>query len=173
MSAADRMHRYVDVFELARTGGDVEGSAPFERLARLRPSLADVVGELAYALRGFVDDRGRPAAELDFRGTVQLTCDRCGRPLPFTLAGSARYYFVRTEDELARIPVDDTADEPLLGAARFDLLDLVEDEAILGLPISPRHADCEAGAVSAPALADDAARPHPFAALARLKSRRQ
>ena len=168
MSAADSMHRYVDVFELARTGGDVAGRAALERLARLQPSLADVAGELAYALRGFVDERGRPAAELDFRGTVHLTCDRCGRPLPFALGGSARYYFVRTEDELARIPVDDTPDEPLLGAARFDLLELVEEEAILGLPISPRHADCEAGAMPAPALPDDAARPHPFAALARL-----
>ena len=81
---------------------------------------------------------------------------------------------MRTEQELARIPDDESEDEPLLGSERFDLHELLEDEAILALPISPRHADCAAPAPAAPdAGAEATGRPHPFASLASLKSRRQ
>jgi uncharacterized protein len=99
--------------------------------------------------------------------------------LPVSLQSS--FFFVQTEAELARIPVDDTDDEPLLGSRRFDLDELVEDELILALPISPRHADCRStagasdgdageGGVTAPDLGDG--RPSPFAVLAGLKPRR-
>jgi uncharacterized protein len=70
--------------------------------------------------------------------------------------------------------VDESEDEPLLGSERFDLYELLEDEAILALPISPRHADCAAPALATPDMGLDADdKPHPFAALAQLKSRRQ
>jgi uncharacterized protein len=131
-------------------------------------------GELAFEMRGYMDPRDRPSAELSFRGTALMTCDRCGTPVRLELTGSARFYFVRTEQELARIPVDESEDEPLLGSERFDLHELLEDEAILALPISPRHADCAAPALATPDTGLDAdGKPHPFAALAQLKSRRQ
>jgi uncharacterized protein len=174
MSDLARARRFVDVFELARTGGGVEGVLPVVQMTRLTPSLVRSEGEFAFEMRGYLDPRGRPAAVLSFRGAALMTCDRCGTAVTCQLAGSARFYFVRTEKELARIPVDESEDEPLLGSERFDLYDLLEDEAILALPISPRHADCSPPALAAPESGMDTAdRPHPFASLAQLKSRRQ
>jgi len=174
MSDLARARRFIDVFELARTAGEVEGVLPVAQMLRLRPSLVRPEGELAFEMRGHVDPRGRPAALLSFRGKALMTCDRCSAPVTCELRGSARFYFVRTEQELARIPVDEGEDEPLLGSERFDLHELLEDEAILALPISPRHADCAAPALAAPDTGVDAAgKPHPFASLAQLKSRRQ
>lgn len=174
MSDLARARRFIDVFELARTAGRVEGLLPVAQMARLTPSLVRTEGELAFEMRGYLDPRGRPAAALSFRGAPLMTCDRCGAPVTCQLAGSARFYFVRSEQELARIPVDESEDEPLLGSERFDLYELLEDEAILALPISPRHADCSLPAQAAPDTGMDAAdRPHPFASLAQLKSRRQ
>jgi len=175
MSARDLPLHPIDVFELARSGGSVAGVAALARMARLLPSLADDAGELRFALRGFTDERGRPAAELELEGAVTLACDRCAKPVRHTLSSRARYYFVRSEQELARIAIDETAEEPLLGSARFDLQQLLEDEAILALPMSPRHSGC------APQPGRSAAReseppgaPHPFAELARaLKARRR
>lgn len=179
----DPAAHYLDVFEAARRQRVVEGRLPLAALARLRPSLAAAEGALEFRYDGGADARGRPVGRLSFAGTVALVCDRCGGPLATALAGDARYYFVRSEAELARIPVDEAEEEPLLGSARFDLYALVEDEAILALPISPRHADCRppyAAGDEAPAApggsgeADgEAPRRRPFAALARLKPRQQ
>ena len=177
MSASGANPRYVDVFELARTQAQVSGSLPIGALPRLSASVAQPTGAIEYTMRGFIDHRGRPAAHLTFAGVVQLACDRCSESVPVRLTGDADYYFVRSEQELGRIPVDDSPDEPLLGAARFDLRELIEDEAILGLPMSPRHDACErvpSGPRSSAHVASGAAdKPHPFAALASLRSRRK
>jgi uncharacterized protein len=166
--------RYLDVFELARTQATVRGQLPLVAMTRLADSLAASSGELEYALRGDVDGRGRPAARLSVRGTVYLACDRCGSTVPFELDCDSQYYFVRSEQDLGRIPVDDSQDEPLLGSTRFDLHELIEDEAILALPISPRHDACQRAPEPPAATAEgNPERPHPFAALAQLKSRRQ
>jgi uncharacterized protein len=166
--------RYVDVFELARTHGALHGQLPIDAMLRLASSLGSREGSLSYELQGDVDDHRRPAARLHFGGTVQLVCDRCGGTVPFRLDGDLRYYFVRTEAELDRIPVDDSPDEPLLGSARFDVHALIEDEAILALPISLRHAACRPAAEAGQTAAEgEPERRHPFAVLAQLKSRRQ
>ena len=172
--ARDSSSRFLDVFELARARSAVCGRVPLSELTRLAASLSGSEGDLAYEVQGQVDGRGRPAARVRLCGTLRLVCDRCGNALPFELDAAAHFYFVHSEQELARIPVEDSPEEPLLGSTRFDLLALIEDEAILALPISPRHLTCEGEAASATAASDEASeRPHPFAALAQLRPRRQ
>lgn len=166
--------RFIDVFELARMAGAVEGVLPLAQMRRLVPSLAGADGDLKFELRGCVDLRGRPAARLSFRAQAAMTCDRCGAAVDCELSGSAQYYFVRTERQLAQIAVDDSEEEPLLGSARFDLHELLEDEAILALPIAPRHGACAGPTRATLGEVGEASEPsHPFAALAPLSPRRQ
>ena len=167
----------IDVFELARVGGEVVGALALADLHRVLPSLASGEGEVQYRYVGRRDEHGRPAGALQVKATVQLVCDRCTQPVAVPLASAAHYYFVATEAELGRIPVDEADDEPLLGSTRFSLLTRIEDDAILALPMSPRHAHCDhaqlavdPGAADADSVARE--RPHPFAALAKLKPRR-
>jgi len=169
----------IDVFERARTGGEAGGTLPIADLRRLLPSLASKEGEVQFRYRGYVDDQGRPAGTLSLAATVQLICDRCAQPVAVPLVSQARYYFVASEAELGRIPVDESDEEPLLGSARFSLLTLIEDDAILALPMSPRHVSCESRPALEPGAAgrkgaegDAEERPRPFAALAKLKPRR-
>ncbi len=173
-SSAD-LPRPIDVFEAARTASVVAGRVPLAAFERVRPSMPVLRGDLVYRFEGLTDPRGRAAARLHYEATVPLTCDRCGTVVDVPLQGQASYYFVRSESELARIPVDDSDEEPLLGSARFDLMELLEDELILALPLSPRHPDCEPPGL--PVVPDEAAaqpeRPHPFASLAGFKGRRQ
>ncbi len=169
--SADRL--VIDVFELARTGGVVDGRLPLASFERLQPSLAAAGGELVYRYDASVDTEGRPAGRLSLAGAVPLVCDRCSGPVQWPIDVLASYYFVRTDAELARIPVDETDEEPLVGSARFNLRALIEDELILALPISPRHDDCRAPAVPGqPSAVAVDPRPSPFAALAGLKPRR-
>jgi uncharacterized protein len=182
MSHNDR--RFIDVFELARTGQQVDGHRPLASLPRLAPMLAGVSGDLRFQYRGHLDARRRSAGTLQIDAEVPLRCDRCGATLTLPVTVRSTFYFVHTEAELARIPVDDSEDEPLLGNRRFDLDELIEDELILACPISPRHADChsdlpsEAGApaASAETVADQdrgaTETRKPFAALVGFKPRR-
>lgn len=167
MAGSSTAPESIDAFELARLGGVVEGQLAFGRATRLRSDLREDDGAVGFRLQGLIDAYGRPAARLMLQGTLPLICDRCARPLDFPIEHKATFYFVREESELAAVPVVAEEDaEPLLGSASFDVGALVEDEAILCIPVSPRHSACPTkGARDVP---DDSKQPHPFAGLAGL-----
>jgi uncharacterized protein len=132
----------VDVFALARAGGRCEGTVPLASCERLAPMLASVTGAARWAFEGYLDAKRRPAAMLTVDAPLVLICDRCGDELVFPIEVAGRYRFVQSEEELARLPIDAEDCEPLVGSERFRVVELIEDELILGLPISPRHANC-------------------------------
>jgi uncharacterized protein len=175
-------HQFIDVFELARTGQQVEGGRPLAGLPRLATMLAGPSLDLQFHYRGHLDAHRRSAGTLQIAAQVPLRCDRCGGTLVLPVAIHGSFYFVNAEAELARIPVDDSDNEPLLGSRRFDLDELIEDELILACPISPRHPDCESDAPPVERPGEVAAEPAseaepeprraPFAARAGFKPRR-
>jgi hypothetical protein len=61
-----RIPLIIDVFELARLGGEAAGALPVANLRRLLPSLASNEGELHFRYRGYLDNQGRPAGTLEF-----------------------------------------------------------------------------------------------------------
>jgi uncharacterized protein len=155
----------IDVLELARSGRYVEGVVPIGNMNRLRSALREDAGAIGYRFDGFTDALGRPAARLSLHGELQLTCDRCGQPVIVPLDQSSTFYFVRNEADLAALPVDvDDDAEPLLGSEHFDLTSLLEDEAILAVPLSPRHDTCRAERPD-PAIPADGETTRPFAVL--------
>ncbi len=159
----------VDVFELGRTAASVQGALDLGAAPRLRESLADERGSITFRFDGLIDDQGRPGALLRLDGEVRIRCDRCGEPLAYSLDHAARFQFVDHEAELARLPVTVDDVEALIGSASFDLAQLVEDEVILILPLSPRHERC-----GAPVRAGDAdERPNAFAMLRDFEPRRR
>lgn len=165
--------RFCDVWELSRQRGSVQGELALGEARRLAAQLADTVGALAYRFSGLVDELGRPAAVLEVRGRVRARCDRCGAAVEIPIDERARFFFVAEERELGRLPIDESPEEPLAGSRRFDVEALVEDQAILALPISPRHEDCVA---SLPTAADQGSRAEthrPFEALVALKKPRR
>ncbi|MFN3566554.1 MAG: hypothetical protein ACK4V1_11300, partial [Burkholderiaceae bacterium] len=130
MASDSRLQHAVDVFELARTGGDVTGELPIRDAGRLAPMLARTEGVLRYRAWFDTDDRGRPSARFRWSAKLAARCDRCGAPVELDVGADARFYFVRTEEELNALPIDpDEAEEPLVGSRSFDLDMLAEDEA--------------------------------------------
>jgi len=170
----------IDIYAAARSGARWSGRLALSAMPRLSSSLTDGPGDrdvlMSYECRGSTDTHGRPALDLRLAAVLPLRCDRCGQKLALVLEAQRTFYFVNSQAELAAIPIDDTPEEALLGSPQFDLAGLIEDESILLLPISPRHADCVAlardanmppGIVDAP---ESAGRPpQPFAGLAALR----
>jgi len=110
---------------------------------------------------------------LQARGSVWLTCQRCLQPFAEAMAVDQHIRFVHGEARAEAL--DAEIDDDVLAVSKaLDLRELVEDELLLALPIVPRHGNCPQplpvplGSAAAP---DDVPeRPHPFAALQRLKS---
>jgi uncharacterized protein len=138
------------------------------QLPRLAQSVLDPAARVHYAIEGRVDDEGHPGALMRLSGVLSLRCERCNEPFAFALQRAVPFRFVRDEQELNAIPIEDDETEEVVGSSTMELLPWIEDEAILSLPIVPRHADCALPA-EVDADAGTAGGVHPFAGLARLK----
>jgi len=153
------MSRTLDVYAMADSGAVLEFDCPLAALPRLADLRAQQAGTVKLRWHGRRDAQGRPAAVVRIRADLVLRCDRCDAPLGLSVDETRDFWFVRSENELAALPIDDTADEPLLGSDRFAIDTLIEDEIILSLPISPRHAACpveaSAAALGTPGGAND------------------
>ena len=157
-----------DAFRLARKRETLRGEATMAQLPRLARSVLDPAARVRYEITGQVDGEGHPGALMVLSGLLTLRCERCNEPMRFELEREVPFRFVVDEQELNALPIEDDELEVVVGSTAMALLPWIEDEAILSLPLVPRHQDCGL----APAETADEAesgRPNPFAALARLK----
>ena len=157
----------IDAFELARTASLCEGDIELSRLARLAEMLLASDEVLHYRVQGRIDEHGNPGAEMHLVATLPLTCQRCNLPMKFALDRTTLFRFVRDERELDALPIEDDEIDVVVGARSMPVLPWIEDEAILSLPLVPRHPDCAAQIAPSPSQAAGAQ--HPFSALAGLK----
>ena len=157
----------VDSVEFARKGATHAGDVAIESMQRLSDVLFDSSGRLAYSLQGFVSDQGEPSLRLQIRGKLVLVCQRCLGALPFEVSTQRVFVLSGPEEDHAE-GADETEElERIPADPKLDVLALVEDELILGLPMAPVHGprDCEAG-LAATNVKDAVS---PFSALAALK----
>jgi uncharacterized protein len=157
-----------DAFRLARKQELLRGEATMDELPRLAQSVLDPHARLHYEVVGRVDDAGHPCALMRLSARLPLRCERCNHTLHFALEREAVFRFFADEQELNALPIEDVEREDVVGSAHMKLLPWIEDEAILSLPLVPRHEDC-----AIPLEGDEppgaTARQNPFAALAKLK----
>ena len=167
----------LDVMAFCRHGSVLEGQWPLRRMSRLAASLEMVDAEAMthWSTRGsLVNVAGaEPQIWLHLQGQakVSLQCQRCLQTMTEPLQVDRRFRFVRSEAEAARLD-EDSDDDVLALEPRLDLMGLLEDELILGLPLVPRHAVCPQPLLPAvDTHAVDEPLPNPFAALAALRKR--
>lgn len=146
------MHALViDAFEFCRRKEHREGNVEIRDLARLSQELADTTGVLQWSLQGGIDKLGNFRLQVSVAGGVRLMCDRCLTPLDFAIDTKSVLVLAKDEtsaDELEQLLADDELDV-IVGSAALDVMTLVEDDALLALPLAPRHASCpESAAVS-------------------------
>lgn len=169
--------RTLDIATLCRDGELLKGSLRLTDLSRLGGSLfgsADADAHAAWSAQATQKPVTGGDAErwlhLSAQAEVTLQCQRCLQAMHQTLAVDRRFRFVRNEQDAARLD-EEIEDDVLELPARLDLLDLLEDELILALPIVPRHeGECPQPLPMATAPLAEEAAPNPFAKLAALRS---
>ena len=154
----------IDSFAFARAGRRMEGEVAVSQLPRLSELVTASDDALRYEITGLIDDEGYPAANLRLKGQLNLTCQRCNSPLQFGFDRTTRFRFIDSEEELNALPIEDDEIEAVVGSRNMSVHDWVEDEAILSLPLVPRHDKCQS-AVGSKETVGPVSAWNPFAAL--------
>jgi uncharacterized protein len=171
-------HR-LDVRRFAEEGGEIDASEHLHSFRRLVAETqdAELARNVRWRARGELRNprhvHPQVWVHLDAETTLPLVCQRCLSPVDVPLEVHRSFRFV--PDEATAAAEDDASEEDLLALSRsFDLVELVEDELLMELPVAPRHEVCPEPVKMSAADPDfDAAAPekeHPFALLGRLKS---
>jgi len=170
---------FIDSLDFARNGRKIDGTVQVAELPRMHDLLVDTQGQLDYEVSGDKDQQGNPLLHLAVTGSCHLRCQRCMEGMDYPVSIETRL-LLRNQASLDEL--DDAEDEydSILAEAQLDVLNLLEEEILLSLPISPRH---EPGACQAAGSGKETgASPvnggpeqpqregqHPFAVLAKLK----
>lgn len=135
-------------------------------LERLHDLLAEVSGEVAFRLEGFKGANGELMLHLEVSGVLPLACQRCLKSVAFDLDVDNLLQLVPEGVELSQEELEDDTRDFLPVARELNVVDLVEDEILLTLPVAPRHEKC-----GLPGAADAGERINPFAKLSGLKGK--
>jgi uncharacterized protein len=87
----------------------------------------------------------RQILELGLKGCLHLVCQRCLQDCTVDLDEKRRFVLVGSELEADDYPLEDDEQEPLVASQQFNLLETIEDEVLLSIPLIPKHPDgfCE------------------------------
>lgn len=161
---------FIDSLDFARNGQQLSGEVPVVELPRLLDEPENLSGILRYVVRGGVDKQGIPWIEISVDGHCQLRCQRCMNSLDFPLQLDTRLLL---RDQAGLDELDDNGaggDEEefdsILADPHLNVLDLLEEEILLSLPIASKH---ELGACQVADSENAAEEKSPFAVLAKLK----
>lgn len=131
----------IDSLEFAGAGQELRGSLPVAGLTRLQDCLFDSDGRVEFAVRGGRDAERRPILTLEITGSLHLQCQRCLGSLDYPLRLSNRLLLVSKGEDLSVGAEDPDAPDCIEASPQLDVALLIEDEILLSLPFSPRHAE--------------------------------
>lgn len=158
----------IDAFGFARQKESQQGEIAIAEMARLLEDCADNSGHIAWQLQGGVHELDVPKLALHVSGKVQLMCQRCLQPFAFAIDSRSELMLAKNDEHADEIDamLDDESLDVIVASQTFNLFELIEDEALLALPLSPKHETCPDTS-----LLDNAndTKELPFAALTRLK----
>jgi uncharacterized protein len=170
--------RRLDVKSFAEDAATLSGEEPVAMHPRLMTETGGRGGDtpVAWSATGELRNPGHVHPEiwlhLSAGTTLSLTCQRCLMPveIPVDIERSFRF----APDEEMAAAQDEESEEDVLALSRsFDLVELVEDELLMEMPLAPRHETCPPVSL---AVADGdfesaaTERENPFAALGKLKT---
>jgi uncharacterized protein len=134
----------IDAFEFCRLKESREGERPVAEFARLSEEVANTSGMVRWSVQGGMHALGYPMLHVSVQANVQLMCQRCLTPYAFEVESESALVLVKSEDaadELEEKLADEEVDV-VVGSKTMNFIDLIEDEVLLEIPLSPRHDVC-------------------------------
>lgn len=156
----------IDSLDFARNGQEIGGEVQFAEMPRLLDILENPQGSFSYTMQGGKDSQGTSFLDMRVNGQCSLRCQRCLNKMGYPLRLDTRL-FLRDQASLDALGDDDEEFDSILADKQLNVLDLLEEEILLSLPIAPKH---ELGACQV-TVGENAhgQEKKPFAVLAKMK----
>ncbi|UVE19241.1 YceD family protein [Pseudomonas sp. LS44] len=162
---------HIDPRKLADRGASLEGEVSLANLVRLCDSLAGNAGTVRAKYTFERDERNAVVMHSAIDVEVKMVCQRCLELVALPIHSECSYAVVKEGADTQSVPKGYDVLE--LGEGPLDLLELVEDELLLALPIVPTHdpEDCQqpVGLDEPQPSENEVSRSNPFSVLAQLK----
>ena len=157
----------INSIEFARKALEIHDTIALLQFSRLRDMLALSDGFLDYRLVGGINENGLPRLQLFVQGSLQLSCQRCLEPFEFELDIASNFQIAPDESAIPSSDNESDDENYLVAETQMRVIDLIEDEILLALPLAPKH---EIERCGANGKLNELKSPNPFAVLQGLKT---
>ncbi len=129
----------IDGKEFARKALVLKGVVALSALPRLKEYLFSTEGEVHYTVSGRLSDSGIAILHLTVEAGLALICQRCLGAYPYPLQILSDLELVDSEKAPIDFVDEDEALDTIVADKEMKVISLLEEEIILGLPMSPKH----------------------------------
>lgn len=132
----NKLPESVDFLKQVERNAAFEGTWPVAGFLRLAEAIGNDRGEVTVRLK-FGTRAGTPCLDGYVLAELELRCERCLDPVKQRIESDFRFGLISSEDDAALLPREF---EPLpVMEGEQSLIELVEDELLLSLPLVARH----------------------------------
>lgn len=135
----------IDTLEFAKKEQTQDLELRSVDLARLTDE-STIVNDIVTAnITGGTQTDGKPFIDLKILSGLRLTCQRCLGLFDLQINSHSRFIIVLRENELSEVSLEEQHVNTVLAEKELDLVDFVEEELLLALPMVPLHGEgkCE------------------------------
>ena len=172
--------RHLNIEGFAKANGSIAGTENLAQFGRLLEEAkgADAQNPVRFTAQGLTRPNGATSEQIWLTLSAQIalpqTCQRCLSPVDVPVSFEREFRFVASE-EVAEVEDENSEEDVLVLSRDFNLLELVEDELLMALPVVPKHDVCPGAVklqVADPDFVEDKQeKPNPFAVLSQLKKK--
>ncbi len=130
---------FIDGLKFAQEHERLQGSVAISTMPRLADVVLEQSGHADFDLKGSVGRNSRAVIDVEVRAKLALTCQRCLDRLDYALERKSRLLLIPDGGRLPDVGTEDPEAEALPASAVANVTDLIEQEILLGLPLSPVH----------------------------------
>ena len=140
------MARRFSPWNLVDRNASLEGELSLTDLPQLQ-DVALSVQSLDYHIAGLKDPFGTPTLNINIKGTLQISCERCLQGMPFTVECNSDLPLktqVQAATRSGEHELTDDCDVLIVERdEKLDAFELLQDEILLALPLVPAHSNIE------------------------------
>lgn len=133
----------IDPLRFADESRRKTGTLPLSAFSRLTDGLVERAGEVTFLLEGSRDKEGKRLLALSASTTLTLVCQRCLETMRYPLSISNQLWLVPSGYAIPQEELEIDHLDAIEVEAQLDVVQLLEEELLLALPMAPRHPACD------------------------------
>lgn len=157
----------INSLEFARKALEIHDTIALLQFSRLNDALASPEGMVDYRLIGGSSQDGRLRLQLHVQGGLHLRCQRCLEAFEFDLDIASSFFIVPDESAIPSSEEETDDEDYLVAETQMQVINFIEDEILLALPLAPKH---ETGHCGGDSKLNELKSANPFAVLQGLKT---